>query len=966
MLDLFAGYRSMAIVSCPDCSKKLKVADASVGKKVKCSCGNVFVAHAPPSPSGRGVRGEGASAPAKAAAPPEKVVVACTECGAKLKVATASLGKKMKCPKCASAFVASSDEEIASPPPKPKAKAKSVSDDDMDDLFSFAEKDAANESDDDEVKPKAKPVKKADPDEDDVAPKWKSKKQADPDEDDDEPMPKSKFGKKPAKPAPSDEDDDEADQKPVYPRRTLLNLFVFLLLIGFVTFFALVFIGDIIPDLGLPKPKGPLVKANQIKVVPETEEDKKKKEDDAAAENKKEAAKLEGTWIIDSAEADGKPSEEIAKGEKVTITAGVVNGLQLDDAKIVIDASKDPKWIDFTGNQKVTIVGIFKIDGDTLELSTGKPKLVVQGTEQKLESGPRPTQFDSKSGMLFVLKREGKDKEKGKEKDKDKEKDKEKDKNGTAKLDGAWVIESAIAGGKTDDKSKGEVMTFAAGMVTGMGPTPVPFTVTLTKDPHWIDVTIPIGKDKTAILAGIFKLDEGKLYLCVPGPKNLTDRPKDFEGKDAFVAVLRRASKDDSKYSRIRSVNNLKQIGLAIHNYHDQNKALPPAGTSGKDDATGKPLLSWRVAILPYIEEDALYREFDLDKPWDDPKNLKLIAKMPKLYMIPGVDAKEGMTHYRTLVGPGTVLEPRKMGKGGKLIGRQLFNLPDGSSNVIMVVEAKDPTIWTKPDDLPYDPKGPLPKFGVVPAGFNAAFADGSVRFIPAGVPEKILRPYLTGDNGMPREPLDGKEDKGKDKEKEFKDKEKDQTNLKDKDFNKEKEKSKEKDADKDKDAANDKSKDKDAEKDKSKDKVKGTELDDAVLSVDKLIGALRTNGFDQDANVGFVKLFTNPPSGSYSYSYVQKKTAATVKMQRDLVDFFGLEGPGQKYDVFASHDRKHLDAFLGMIKELSPKIHVACQECVADYQRNQKKSERSIGKVRVYAEKNGVHVSSIPHPFLK
>src|SRR5437762_6086495 len=102
----------MAIVSCPECSKKLKVADASVGKKVKCSCGNVFVASA-----------DGAAA-AVAPAAGDKVVVACTECGAKLKTATASLGKKMKCPKCAAVFVAAAEEApkkaIPTPPPEPE------------------------------------------------------------------------------------------------------------------------------------------------------------------------------------------------------------------------------------------------------------------------------------------------------------------------------------------------------------------------------------------------------------------------------------------------------------------------------------------------------------------------------------------------------------------------------------------------------------------------------------------------------------------------------------------------------------------------------------------------------------------------------------------------------------------------------------------------------------------------------
>jgi hypothetical protein len=303
------------------------------------------------------------------------------------------------------------------------------------------------------------------------------------------------------------------------------------------------------------------------------------------------------------------------------------------------------------------------------------------------------------------------------------------------------------------------------------------------------------------VLAAIFKLEDGKLHLCIPPFKNATQRPTGFDAKGASVAILRRAGKDDKKddekkttsaYNRQASELNLKQLALSMHSHVDATKRLPPAASSGAD---GKPLLSWRVAILPYLDEIDLYKQFDLTKPWDDPQNMKLIPKMPKVFVVPGVEAKEGMTHYRTLVGPGTLLNPVK-GPDGKLQTKySLFNAPDGTSNVIIFVEAKEPTIWTKPDDLPFDPKLPLPKFGVSPGGFQAAFADGSVRWIPANVTEKALRPYLTADNGTPREPLEKdksekfeKFDKGdKDKfEKGKEDKDKVRDKDKEKDLNKE------------------------------------------------------------------------------------------------------------------------------------------------------------------------------------
>jgi uncharacterized protein (TIGR03067 family) len=416
----------MAIVSCPECSKRLKVADTSVGKKVKCSCGRVFVAESKD------------AAPARAPeAAPEKVLVACSECGAKLKAATTSLGKRMKCPKCAGVFIASAEKEAAAPPPAkkamkpppkpaglkedgPKAKAKAPGDDDMEDLFSFAQKDAEQDSekedrpqdDEEEVRPKAKakPGKKPDADDEedeDDAPKAKRKTGQKGDSDDafeadDAPTPKSKLGQKGAKPPRSGEDDDDADKKPVYPRRTVLNLVVFLMLIVHITFFALVFL-DIVP-LGFPKHKGPVVKGKKFIPNQETEEDKKKKEQ-AAVENKKEAAKLEGTWTVDSAETNGK-GLDVWKGEKFTFLDDKATIPFSKGGTFKVDASKDPKWIDIATLEQGTILGIYQIDGDKIKLCTNVTKKASKDGKVVEEASERPTQFDSKQTILYVLKRE--------------------------------------------------------------------------------------------------------------------------------------------------------------------------------------------------------------------------------------------------------------------------------------------------------------------------------------------------------------------------------------------------------------------------------------------------------------------------------------------------------------------------------------------------------------------------------
>jgi hypothetical protein len=282
------------------------------------------------------------------------------------------------------------------------------------------------------------------------------------------------------------------------------------------------------------------------------------------------------------------------------------------------------------------------------------------------------------------------------------------------------------------------------------------------------------------VIPGIVKFDGDTLHWAFAVPSKdgkvgkAGPRPTAFDSKAGIYFVLKRAGNDDTVvFGRRESQNNLKLMALSLHNYHDANKAFPPAGLS---DESGKPLLSWRVALLPYLDQLALYEEFDLTKPWDDPHNKKLIAKMPKVYLVPGTDGAAGKTHYRALVGPGTVLEPLK-GPGGKLIGRNMLSLTDGTSNTILLVEANEPIEWTRPDDLPYNPKGPLPKFGVGPKGFNVVMADGRALFIPARTPEAVLRPYLTGTNGTVRQALDddsekdgnSPKDKGPDKDKSFK-----------------------------------------------------------------------------------------------------------------------------------------------------------------------------------------------------
>jgi hypothetical protein len=181
---------------------------------------------------------------------------------------------------------------------------------------------------------------------------------------------------------------------------------------------------------------------------------------------------------------------------------------------------------------------------------------------------------------------------------------------------------------------------------------------------------------------------------------------------------------------RMQSMNNLKNIALGMHNYYSRNNQFPlPAGLS-KD---GKPLLSWRVYLLPYFDESELFKQFHLDEPWDSPHNRTLIEKMPQVYRLPMSKTPAGRTNYLLPVGGGAVFEADKPTK--------FADIKDGTSNTIMVVEADDDhaVVWTRPEDLSFDPKDPTKGLGRFGGGFNAAICDGSVRFFRWPTPPKQI-----------------------------------------------------------------------------------------------------------------------------------------------------------------------------------------------------------------------------------
>ena len=209
-----------------------------------------------------------------------------------------------------------------------------------------------------------------------------------------------------------------------------------------------------------------------------------------------------------------------------------------------------------------------------------------------------------------------------------------------------------------------------------------------------------------------------------PEPKPAAkDLPADVEAKPAIdpakladSATLRATDARNHKASS----KNLKQIALAVHNYASAENAALPANVT---DKAGKPLLSWRVLLLPYVGEKALFGKFKLDEPWDSKHNFALVEKMPKVFESPRVTVKrKGYTVYQVFDGPGALY----------LAGKSKYhisNIPDGTSNTILAVESSKAVPWTKPADLPYDVAKPIPDFGKAYGGNPlCAMADGSVR----------------------------------------------------------------------------------------------------------------------------------------------------------------------------------------------------------------------------------------------
>lgn len=219
------------------------------------------------------------------------------------------------------------------------------------------------------------------------------------------------------------------------------------------------------------------------------------------------------------------------------------------------------------------------------------------------------------------------------------------------------------------------------------------------------------------IIAGLSNEANGnRLTISIPKPGNFNKLA------ELMGPMLKEAAEEAQKAAeRTKQFNKLMEIGIAFHNYHDLYTAFPGAGS----DADGKRKgLSWRVHLLPYLDQFELYEQFNMDEPWDSEHNKALISQMPDVYKTPGV-TEEGKTAFHVVVGENAAFQMDK--------GRKISEFRDGTSNTILAVQAGPDTadIWTKPGGLEFNEADPFATFGNVNEGFQKLLillTDASVR----------------------------------------------------------------------------------------------------------------------------------------------------------------------------------------------------------------------------------------------
>jgi prepilin-type processing-associated H-X9-DG protein len=216
-----------------------------------------------------------------------------------------------------------------------------------------------------------------------------------------------------------------------------------------------------------------------------------------------------------------------------------------------------------------------------------------------------------------------------------------------------------------------------------------------------------------------------------------------------MLAALLMPAVNTGRYSRrTHCLSNLRNLGVALIQYEEKNGSFPPMFTI---DSNGKPLMSWRTAILPWLERQDVYSLYHADRSWDSPANKQVSQLFFEMFACPsdeGATRISNQTSYVAIIGPHTAWG---LGKGVKLA-----DIKDYRSDTLLLVEMKDSGIaWNEPRDLDLNNLPPgltqqnlLPSLSNHAGGFNAVFADGHEEFIPSTIPWSQFIALTTIDGG--------------------------------------------------------------------------------------------------------------------------------------------------------------------------------------------------------------------------
>ncbi|MEQ9407066.1 MAG: DUF1559 domain-containing protein [Fuerstiella sp.] len=234
------------------------------------------------------------------------------------------------------------------------------------------------------------------------------------------------------------------------------------------------------------------------------------------------------------------------------------------------------------------------------------------------------------------------------------------------------------------------------------------------------------------------------LHVSADGSDLIQSSDSSEEAEAVIGSLMKLISPARDRARKMSTMNSLKQIGLAMHNFHDSYGHFPPQALA---DDSGRRLLSWRVLILPYLDQTELYNQFHLDEPWDSDHNRGLIEKIPFVYDSFARSSDTDRKGRTRLIAP--LLTNSVFGRPGT--GVHVREITDGTSATLLVVEA-DPeqaVIWTKPEDIDASAAKDLKALlDSMADGFHACLCDGSARFFSETIDNAVVRALLTIDGG--------------------------------------------------------------------------------------------------------------------------------------------------------------------------------------------------------------------------